>query len=787
MSSAMSMAAPAQKAASKPRQAATSSVSGECEACSNKKLVGLQTKLRINEPGDAYEQEADRVANQVLARPVQPGVTSTPLRIQRYAGQSTGGANTAPASVNHVLASSGRPLEPALRQEMEQRFGHDFSRVRVHTGGAAEQSTRDVNAHAYTVGHNMVFGADQFAPRTNEGRRLIAHELTHVVQQSGLDGIPGGRDKHRRSVQTRVPTENVLQAQPAKPKEADWEPEVEAETRSAHVEVGKTVSLKFRVSNERTAPKGTTFDWRGIRLDESETITMVGFSDHVGAHASLVVKGRADGISEVGTTVYFKVPGGQEDYEHTPRVRVQVGPEIAAAQAELSRIEKSRAEGKEVSPSRELAAQQEAGAAAQKALGKARGAAGGEINQILTNVRGDIQRIESARYRGYQDALIHLNLTQFDEKEQAGNVKSFVLSLIGNLTWALSGLIAITPFGLEAALAAGLIAKIGEAEAAARLASRLAQLETIRRARLATGVGVAGAMLAQFANGLPSGPSGGGEVSSPLIELQKKLNEFNASVFNTLSRDLYATLLRLVDITPPDPDVDAQQYAGRLENGIRHLLFGGYYENGGASGAQINPSVIQDDARNQLLRRLVIGTGKISKDKVVSTRLEKRGVGKLVEPAVALVGGAKALQLKDYELVAAQLQRVTRELAIEGLPKVESEELRTGFAQRNIIAFPTRVTDGGIAISNVVRALYLDRDMLEIDPGAVHPWVTQVLHVEIRKKDLTSAKIGKEHALVYSADKLWIRALGYLGAAHMEDEYEQVQQGPVPLWLIFKV
>ena len=66
---------------------------------------------------------------------------------------------------------------------MEQRFGHDFSKVRVHLGDESEQSTQDVNARAYTVGDDVVFGARQFAPETLEGRRLIAHELTHVVQQ----------------------------------------------------------------------------------------------------------------------------------------------------------------------------------------------------------------------------------------------------------------------------------------------------------------------------------------------------------------------------------------------------------------------------------------------------------------------------------------------------------------------------------------------------------------------------------------------------------------------------
>jgi hypothetical protein len=89
--------------------------------------------------------------------------------------------------VEHALASPGQPFEPALRQEMEQRFGHDFSRVRVHIGTAAEQSARDVNARAYTVGDNLVFGAGEFKPDTRQGRRLLTHELTHVVQQSGAE------------------------------------------------------------------------------------------------------------------------------------------------------------------------------------------------------------------------------------------------------------------------------------------------------------------------------------------------------------------------------------------------------------------------------------------------------------------------------------------------------------------------------------------------------------------------------------------------------------------------
>ncbi len=144
-----------------------------------------QTKLKVSEPGDIYEQEADRMSNQVLAAPTHAPVGGTGPRVQRVAGQPVAENATAPASVEHALASPGKPLEPTLRHEMEQRFGCDFSRVRVHIGPTAEQSARDVNARAYAVGPSMVFGAGEFNPETRKGQRLLAHELAHVAQQSG--------------------------------------------------------------------------------------------------------------------------------------------------------------------------------------------------------------------------------------------------------------------------------------------------------------------------------------------------------------------------------------------------------------------------------------------------------------------------------------------------------------------------------------------------------------------------------------------------------------------------
>jgi hypothetical protein len=153
----------------------------------------IQTKLTIGAADDPLEAEADRVAEHVLAVPSHSCVNGTPPRIQRVSGQSARQVEAVPASVDRVLAGPGRSLDPALRQDMEQRFGHDFSKVRVHSGAFAEQSAREVSANAYTVGHNIVFGAGRFAPETHAGRRLLAHELTHILQQNAPtgDGAPG--------------------------------------------------------------------------------------------------------------------------------------------------------------------------------------------------------------------------------------------------------------------------------------------------------------------------------------------------------------------------------------------------------------------------------------------------------------------------------------------------------------------------------------------------------------------------------------------------------------------
>jgi outer membrane protein OmpA-like peptidoglycan-associated protein len=105
-------------------------------------------------------------------------------RLQRQAAAGAGGGHAkAPPSVHTVLRGSGQPLDRGLRSAMEPRFGRDFSQVRIHADTKAGESARDVSALAYTVGRNIVFAPGQYQPASRDGQRLIAHELTHTVQQ----------------------------------------------------------------------------------------------------------------------------------------------------------------------------------------------------------------------------------------------------------------------------------------------------------------------------------------------------------------------------------------------------------------------------------------------------------------------------------------------------------------------------------------------------------------------------------------------------------------------------
>ncbi len=114
------------------------------------------------------------------------------LNLQRQA-TTEAALSYVPPIVHDVLSSPGKPLSSETRAFMEPRFGHDFSKVRVHTDAKAAESARAVNALAYTVGTDVVFGTMEYAPGTMGGRRLLAHELTHVLQQGGMAANRVGR------------------------------------------------------------------------------------------------------------------------------------------------------------------------------------------------------------------------------------------------------------------------------------------------------------------------------------------------------------------------------------------------------------------------------------------------------------------------------------------------------------------------------------------------------------------------------------------------------------------
>ena len=168
----------------------------------SKRHAQISRKARHERPWDPYEQEANRLADRVMHRPqpepdfpVHSGGRDSPggerlqppVRPKASAGHAGSVfATEVPPVVHEVLRSPGRPLDAPIRRFMEPRFAFDFGRVRVHTGAKASAAANSIDAAAYTVGHDIVFGPGR-SPGNNA---LTAHELTHVVQQSGVEA-PG--------------------------------------------------------------------------------------------------------------------------------------------------------------------------------------------------------------------------------------------------------------------------------------------------------------------------------------------------------------------------------------------------------------------------------------------------------------------------------------------------------------------------------------------------------------------------------------------------------------------
>ena len=162
-------------------------------------VAGIQAKPKVGQLGDVYEQEADRIAEQVMRMPepqvqrqVEPEEEEEEEKLQtkKAPGQTPEGTPDLESRIQ-ALKGGGQPLPESVRAFFEPRFGHDFRDVRVHSDSQANDLALSIQAKAFTVGQDVVFGTGQYTPGTRDGRHLIAHELTHVVQQSYANLLQG--------------------------------------------------------------------------------------------------------------------------------------------------------------------------------------------------------------------------------------------------------------------------------------------------------------------------------------------------------------------------------------------------------------------------------------------------------------------------------------------------------------------------------------------------------------------------------------------------------------------
>src|SRR6478672_1082062 len=168
------------------------------EELGKEEMEPIQAKLTIGQVGDKYEQEADQTAQRVVSqinspqgqalqreeKPEEEELQKKPMVQRKSAG---GGMDVTPnleASIQQAKGS-GQPLSENIRQPMEQAFGADFSGVNVHTDAQSDQLNQSIQAKAFTTGQDVFFRQGAYDPSSRGGQELIAHELTHVVQQSG--------------------------------------------------------------------------------------------------------------------------------------------------------------------------------------------------------------------------------------------------------------------------------------------------------------------------------------------------------------------------------------------------------------------------------------------------------------------------------------------------------------------------------------------------------------------------------------------------------------------------
>lgn len=192
----------------------------------------VQQKMTLGEVGDKYEQEADRLAPQVVRQINSSGfgkqfdkseseVAGTAPKTQlkairpalQFKGDSTG-STVSPAieSAINSARAGGQPLEPGLQQQLGQAMGADFSGVRVHTDERADALNKSVGARAFTTGQELFFKRGEYQPGSRGGQELIAHELTHVVQQNGINITRRNDQKLENTINSKEQHLNLVSA-----------------------------------------------------------------------------------------------------------------------------------------------------------------------------------------------------------------------------------------------------------------------------------------------------------------------------------------------------------------------------------------------------------------------------------------------------------------------------------------------------------------------------------------------------------------------------------------------
>jgi len=175
----------------------------------------IQAKLKIGKPNDKYEKEADKVADIVMRMPepkilrqTEPEEEEEPIQAKRNSS-STAIATPGIESGINSLKGGGQPLPESIRKYFKPRFGYDFSGVRVHADSKASETAKSINAKAFTKGKNIVFGAGQYSPETDTGKLLLAHELTHVLQQKNHESLKKTNLQHPYSVSDNSITSTI--------------------------------------------------------------------------------------------------------------------------------------------------------------------------------------------------------------------------------------------------------------------------------------------------------------------------------------------------------------------------------------------------------------------------------------------------------------------------------------------------------------------------------------------------------------------------------------------------